>query len=83
MPRHSVVDKADIADDKLGAGMQPVSFHQVLAVGIVLHPVVAEGLLDAPAAGQPLAPASFQPQFGKVGALCQRVFDVADIGFVR
>lgn len=77
MAHYNLVDKADIADNELGAGMQTVPLHQVLAAAIVLHPVVIVVMFDAPAAGQPLVPASFQPQFGKVGIFQQGVFHLA------
>src|SRR5580698_7802856 len=66
MPHHNLMDKADIADDELGAGMQAVPLDQALAAAIMLYPVMTAVVLDAPAAGQSLVPASFQPQFGEV-----------------
>jgi hypothetical protein len=38
---------------------------------------MAKGLFDAPAFGQSLVSVSFQPQFGKVGILRQRTFDIS------
>ncbi|HEY2008732.1 MAG TPA: hypothetical protein VGH23_07085 [Rhizomicrobium sp.] len=77
MPHHNPVDKFEMAGDELRAGMQPVGFHQIPAAGIILHSGVAQGQFDAPVFRQSLPSASFQPQFGKLGILRQRAFNIS------
>jgi len=78
MAAENIAHEGDIADDELRHRMQLLLLHQGAAIAIALHLVLAVIAFDAPAAGQALVMAAFQPAVGQLRIAAQRRFHIFD-----